>query len=105
MIYSWMHNVVDSTCVLLQIISCSCVNETTLFSFLGIALAWKWQIALQIIKKQTRWSNDKTIFIIDPGYHLKYCDFFLLLFASAFDLLATDKSWYFAKPHPVIVKY
>ena len=57
----------SSTCVWLQIISCSCLNETTLFSFLQIALAWKWQIALQILKKQTRWSNDKTI--IDLGYY------------------------------------
>ena len=31
------------------------------FLFLAIVLAWKWQIASQIIKKQTRWSDDKTI--------------------------------------------
>ena len=32
--------------------------------------AWKWQISSQINKKQTRWSNDKTI--IELGYIAKY---------------------------------
>ena len=32
-----------SSCVWLQIIFCSCLNETTFFSFLWIALAWKWR--------------------------------------------------------------
>jgi len=36
------------------------------FLFLAIALEWKWQIALQIIKKQSQWSNNKTI--IELGY-------------------------------------
>ena len=36
------------------------------FLFLATALEWKWQIALQIIKKQTRWRNNKTI--IELGY-------------------------------------
>ena len=36
------------------------------FLFLATALEWKWQIALQIIKKQTRWWNNKTI--IKLGY-------------------------------------
>ena len=36
------------------------------FLFLATALEWKWQIALQIIKKQTRWWNNKTI--IELGY-------------------------------------
>ena len=40
------------------------------------------------LKKQTRWSNDKTI--IELGYQI-------------IDLLATDKSQYFAKPRPIIV--
>ena len=55
-----------SNCAWLQIIFCSCVNETKIFFLLAIALAWKWQIAslLKIfIYKQTRWSNDKTIII------------------------------------------
>ena len=30
-----------SNCVWLQIIFCSCINETTLFSFFAITLAWK----------------------------------------------------------------
>ena len=36
------------------------------FLFLASALEWKWQIALQIIKKQTRWWNNKTV--IELGY-------------------------------------
>ena len=36
------------------------------FLFLATALEWKWQIALQIIKKQTRWWTNKTI--IELGY-------------------------------------
>ena len=32
------------------------------FLLLAIAVSWKWQIAWQvIIKKQTQWSNDKTV--------------------------------------------
>ena len=47
------------------------------FLLLAVALAWKWQIASPIIKKQTRWSNDKT----------------------------TAKSRYFAQPCTIIVNY
>ena len=32
------------------------------FLLFAIAVSWKWQIAWQvIIKKQTQWSNDKTV--------------------------------------------
>ena len=41
------------------------------------------------LKKQTRWSNDKTI----------------IRLPQIIDLLPTDKSWYFAQPRPIIVNY
>ena len=79
----------SSNCVWLQMIFCSCVNETTLFSLLRSLLRensrslcnldsrashkrkhWgrEWSLRFQkiFIKKQTRWSNDKTI--IKLGY-------------------------------------
>ena len=56
----------------LQIMVCSCIKETTLFSFLQpLSLAWKIVACVQpplswllrfprvFIKKQTRWLNDK----------------------------------------------
>ena len=61
----------------LQIISGSCVNETTLFSFLQSLLREKKadRFAFQrcSLKKQTWWSNDKTI--IENSVTPKYCDF------------------------------
>ena len=56
-------------------ISGSCVNKTTLFSFLESLLREKWQIASlpkMFIKKKTWWSNDKTI--IEKSVTPKYCD-------------------------------
>ena len=48
----------------LQILFCSCVNETTLFSFM-LSLLRENGRSLRfpkiLLKKQTRWSNDKTI--------------------------------------------
>ena len=41
------------------------------------------------LKKQTQWSNDKTI----------------IRLPQIIDLLPTDKSWYFAQPRPIIVNY
>ena len=53
-----------SNCVWLQIIHCSCVNETTLFSSLRSLLRKNGRslgFPNIFIKKQTRWSNDQTI--------------------------------------------
>ena len=53
----------------LQITFCSCVKETVLFSFLRSLLrenGRSLRFPRIFIKKQTRWSNDKTI--IEPGY-------------------------------------
>ena len=73
--------------VWLQLIFCSCVNETTLFSFLKLLLC----------EKQTRWPNDKTIIGLAYGK--------IMWFVSQmnYDLLATDKSRYFVQPRPIIV--
>ena len=53
-----------SNCVWLQIIHCSCVNETTLFSSLRSLLRKNGRslgFPNIFIKKQTWWSNDQTI--------------------------------------------
>ena len=56
----------SSNCVLLQIMFCSYVNETTLFSFLPISTpvsenGRSLRFPNIFIKKQTWWSNDKTV--------------------------------------------
>ena len=101
--------VVSFKLVLLQIIFCSCVIGTT-FS------REKWQITSlscqEVIEtwKQTWWSNDKTI--IELGY--RKISWFLSVsqvnylpqpsgLRQIIDLLATDKSRYFAQPRPIIV--
>ena len=102
--------VVPSKRFLLHIIFCSCVIETTF-------LSGKWQIAslscqgVIKIRKQTWWSNDKTI--IELGY--RKISWFVnvsqiiiclsLRLRQIIDLLATDKSRYFAQPRPIIVNY
>ena len=63
MVCSWT---MSSNCVWLQIILCSCVNETTRDTFLrekGRSL----RFPKIFVKKQTWWSNDKTI--SELGYH------------------------------------
>ena len=58
-----------SNCVWLQIIFCTCVMETVLFSFLRSLLRENGRslcFPRIFIKKQTLWSNDKTI--IELGY-------------------------------------
>ena len=66
---SFSSNAINKTPVPgVQIIFCSCVNKTTVFSFLRLLLREKWQIAPlpEDIKKQIWWSNDKTV--IELGY-------------------------------------
>ena len=58
-----------SNCVWLQIIFCTCVKETVLFSFLRSLLrenGRSLRFPKIFLKKQTRWSNDKTI--VELGY-------------------------------------
>ena len=101
--------VVLSKTVLLQIIFWSYVTGTT-FS------REKWQIASlsyqEVINiwKQTWWSNDKTV--IELSYRkilwfviISQINYLPQPSASAIDLLATDKSQYFAQPRPVIANY
>ena len=105
-----------SNCVKLQIIFCSCVNETTLFSFLRSFLREKRQIASfpeDIHYTQTCWSNDKTVFKL--GYRkiswfvsvpqISNIACLSLRLWQIIDLLTTDKSRYFAQPRPIIVNY
>ena len=61
------------------------------------------------IKKQAQWSNDKTIFELGIA---KYCDLSAQInylpkpkAKAVIDLLATDKSGYFAQPLPIIANY
>ena len=75
------------------------------FLLLAGALSWKWQIASlpeDIPKAQTRWSNDKTI--IELGYR-KISWFVNVSQINYLQLLATDKSRYFAHPRPIIANY
>ena len=64
------------------------------FLLLVIVLSWKWQPRI-FIKKQIRWSNDKTI--IELGY--RKISWFVTVLQMSY-LLATDKSRYFAQPCP-----
>ena len=105
-----------SNSVWLQIIFCSCVKETVLFSFLRSLLRENGRSLrfprIFIKKKQTRWSNDKTTLL--NSVIAKYCDLsesrrsiiiicLSLQLWQIIDLLATDKPWYFAQPRPIIV--
>ena len=76
----------------------------------------KWQITSlccqEVIKiwKQIWWSNDKTI--IDLGYckiwwfvSVSQINYLPKLKAEANNLVATDKSQYFAQPRPIIFNY
>ena len=94
-----------SNSVWLQIIFCSCVKETVLFSFLRSLLrenGRSLRFPKIFLKKQTRWSNDKTI--IELRYR-KISWFVSVLQINYYDLLTTDKSRYCAQAHPVIVNY
>ena len=99
----------SSNCVWLQIIFCSCVNETTIFFFHScdrsyVKMADRFQSTSLLItgKKQTRGSNDKTRLSKNTVICQCLAD---QLFASAeiIDLLVSDKSRYFAQAPPIIV--
>ena len=72
----------------LQIMACSCVKETTLFSFLWSLLcenADRFASRGYSLKKQTLWSNDKTI--IELGYRK------ISWFMSSIHRKTASKSW------------
>ena len=115
-----MGNVVQlcfASSVWLQIMFCSYVNETTLLSFLRSLLlenGRSLRFPNIFIKKQTWWSNDKTI--IELGYRKISC--FISVsqvkylpkpnsrrLRQMIDLLVTDKSRDFAQPRPIISNY
>ena len=111
MVFSWA---MSSYCIWLHIIFCSCINETTLFSFLQLLLREKWHIASLMaifIKKLIWWLNGKTILLLNSVI-AKYRDLSVcrisiihfILWPSSFLLTTSDKSWYFVQPHPWIVK-
>ena len=90
-----------SNCVWLQIIFCSCVKETVLFSFLRSLLRENGRLLrfprIFIKKKQTRWSND--------NWSRRSIICLSLRHWQVIDVLATGKSQYFAQPRPIIVNY
>ena len=98
-----------SNCVWLQIISCSCVNETPLSLSCdrsSVKNGRSLRFPKIFIKKQTWRSTDKTVIgaIIAKCRDLSVSRKSIRL-RQIIDLLATDKSRYFAQPRPIIVNY
>ena len=105
---TWPANNCLQIIVLLQIIFCSCIIETTILCENGgsVPRAGRDWFDMFIWWKE-RWSNEKTI--IELGYckiswfvtvsQISYLQLFI------FDLLATDKSRYFAQLRSIIVNY
>ena len=102
--------VVPSKRVLLQIIFCSCVIGTTSREKNGRSLPWA-------VRKWLKYENklgDRLIKQLLNSVIAKYRDLSVsrrsiiclsLRLRQIIDLLATDKSRYFAQPHPIIVNY
>ena len=102
-------------CFWLQILFCSCVNETTLFSFLRSLLrenGRSLRFPKIFLKKQTRWSNYKTI--IELGYRKtdrglsvsrRSITCLSLRLRQIIDLISSDKSRYFAQRRPILANY
>ena len=95
-------------CFWLQILFCSCVNETTLFSVLRSLLHENGR-SLRFPKI---FLGDRMIKQLLNSVIAKYRDFsvsrrsiicFSLRLRQIIDLLATDKSRYFAQPRPIII--
>ena len=84
----------SSDCVYLQITFCSCVNETTRFSFLR-----------SVLHVNGRWLHFLQIFVkIQLGDRMVVNDYWTWLSQNiVIDLLATEKSWFSTQPCPVIL--
>ena len=97
----------SSNFVWLQIIFCSCVNETTLFYLLRFLLSENGRLLPKILcdrmKKQLLNSVDAKY--SDLSVSRRSIIWLSLWLQQIIDLLATDKSWHFAQPHPIIVNY
>ena len=89
-----------SNSVWLQIIFCSCVKKTVLFSFLRLLLREKWQISS--LPKDIHQKNKLGDRMIKQLLHSVIAKYHQI---SSIDLLATDKSRYFGQPRPIIVNY
>ena len=98
----------------LQILFCSCVNETTLFSCLRSLLPEKGRLPRfpKIFPKNK--FSDRRIKQLLNSVIAKYCDLSVsrrsiiclsLRPRQKIDLLATEKSRYFAQPRPIIANY
>ena len=105
---TWPANNCLQIIVLLQIIFCSCIIESTILCENGESVpraGREWFDMFSWWKE--RWSNEKTI--IELGYckiswfatvsQISYLQLFI------FDLLATDKSRYFVQLRSIIVNY
>ena len=73
------------------------------FLLLGIALVWKWQIAS--FPKDIHYRKQTHDLYRDLSLSHRSIIFLSLRLWQIVDLLATDKSRYFAQPRPVIVNY
>ena len=84
----------SSDCVYLQITFCSCVNETTRFSFLR-----------SVLHENGRSLHFSQIFVkIQLGDRMVVNDYWTWLSQNIMiDLLATEKSWFSTQPCPVIL--
>ena len=102
-----------SNCVWLQIILCTCVKETVLFSFLRSPLRENGRSLRfpRIFIKKNKF-GDQMIKQFLNSVVAKYRDLSVsrrsiiclsLRLRQIIDLLATDKSRYFAQPRPIIV--
>ena len=97
-------------CVWLQITFCSYVNKTTLFSFLRPLLRENSSFPKMFTEKQTRWPNDKTIFLLNSviakDHDLSVVSGSIICLsaeANNWSRLTTDKSRYFAHHCRIIV--
>ena len=103
-----------SNSVWLQIIFCSCVKETVLFSFLRSLLSENGRllrfprIFIKKNKLGDRMIKQLLLNLVIAKYHDLSVSHRSIIWLSLWlqqiiDLLATDKSRYFAQPHPIII--
>ena len=99
-------------CLQITVCSCAtsanCVNETTLFFFLWSLLHGNGSFQKKVIKKQAWWLNDETILsnLVIAKYHdSSVSRRFIICQSRIIYLLTTDKTQYFAQPHPITINY
>ena len=97
-------------CVWVQVIFCSCVNETTPFSFLWSLLHENGRLLRWPKNKLGDWIIKQSLTSVITKYHdlsvsRRSIICLSLRLLQIIDLLATDKSRYIAQPRPIIVHY